>query len=137
MQRLVVKILKKWLDVECDDHQTEIAWWTTFNLLSVGGLSSLRLSNYDLPCPPPDEWLIRSLARELIATIRGVKDVDLIIIPDKKRTVRFMRDIIPSGIFDTEEEEIEWAEYHADYLAEWLREIHAKTWWRRKRIEEE
>lgn len=134
MQREVVRILKKWLDIDCDDYQTEIAWWTTFNILSGGGLSSLRLSNYDLPCPPPEEWLIRSLARELIATIRGIDDVDLIVIPDKERTVRFIRDILPK-VFDSEKEEIEYAEMHANYLVEWLREIYAKTWWRGKRIE--
>jgi len=132
MQREVVKILKKHLHdaYYFNDKSTEIMYCSPFTVLASGGPENLPLEPYTLLDPPPEDWMIRALARELIATIRGIKDIDLIVLPDKDRTIRFLMDIYPGNI---EEQEF-WAEYHAHTLLEWLNRLHQPELWRGQRL---
>lgn len=128
MQREVVRLLKKHLHEGYDDHQFEYSILTPFEIMAEDWTQ--------LSLPASDEK-IRGLARDLIATIRGVDEADLYIIPKKDRVVRFLRDVLPQGIFRDEAEEVWWAEEHADFLIKELRQVHQLGFWRGKRIREE
>ena len=127
MQREVVKILKKWLHDGYDNHQYEYSILSPFEIMA---------EDWTQLSEPPTEDKIRKCAKELIATIQGVDETDLYKIPDKDRATRLVRDLLPQGIFRDENEEVEWAEIHADFLIEQLKMLYQPSFWRGQRIKE-
>ena len=66
-----------------------------------------------------EEDSIRELSHELIQAIRGIKDVDLIRIPDKEEVVNFLRGIYPGDMVKDEGFE-DFVDFHADVCLKWM-----------------
>jgi len=124
MQRKVIEIVEKYLAEGWDDHEEEILYLGPWTVL-VG-------------YPIEDQTLIRKMAREIVETIRGVDQADLVTVPSEDDAKMWLHDNMPisTGLDDPNERDAQiWVEHAAGSMLKWLRAIHTSQFWRGKRIE--
>jgi len=131
VQRLVMQIAKKYFDLDAVNRYRLESEFPEFSVLS----------SWDLFWAYDDEELkprVRDFAKEVVAVIRDIKQVDLIRLPTLDEAKCLIYDIMPSEYGqpgDPNADAI--VENGALYMLEWLRSLQTPTHWRGRSIKRE